>query len=300
MIGESSALYSTRVRRRVHLEDGRAGGGDRVEHPGQQGREAPGVGSRHGGDSRIGESSPYHSDLSAQPEDIAAVPATPRQPSTAPAWSAIHTVCLDMDGTVLDLRFDNLFWLEALPRRWGERHGVPAEEAIAQLRARFDARRGTLEWYCIDHWSEELDFDIAALKFEMRAHIRYLPGALGFLEAVRALGKRAAAHDQRAPHQPRREEPARRDSARHFDELVSSHEFGVPKEPAEFWTLLGQRHAVDPATTLFVDDSSPVLEAARQAGVREIYQVLQPDSTQPLRAALAGITAIRSLADLVP
>jgi len=28
--------------------------------------------------------------------------------------------------------------------------------------------------------------------------------------------------------------------------------------------------------------------------------VLQPDSTQPLRAALPGITAIRSLADLVP
>ena len=107
-----------------------------------------------------------------------------------PDWSAIRTVCLDMDGTVLDLRFDNLFWLEALPRRWGERHGVPAEEAIARLRARFDAKRGTLEWYCVDHWSEELDFDIAALKLELREHIRYLPGAIEFLDAVRTLGKR--------------------------------------------------------------------------------------------------------------
>ncbi len=30
-----------------------------------------------------------------------------------PDWDRIDTVCLDMDGTVLDLRFDNLFWLEA-------------------------------------------------------------------------------------------------------------------------------------------------------------------------------------------
>ncbi len=34
-----------------------------------------------------------------------------------PAWSRIDVVCLDMDGTVLDLRFDNRFWLEMLPRR---------------------------------------------------------------------------------------------------------------------------------------------------------------------------------------
>jgi putative hydrolase of the HAD superfamily len=227
------------------------------------------------------------------------VPATLRQPSIAPAWSAIDTVCLDMDGTVLDLRFDNLFWLEALPRRWGEHHGVPAEEAIAQLRARFDARRGTLEWYCIDHWSEELDFDIAALKFEMRAHIRYLPGAPRFLEAVRALGKRLLLTTNAHPISLAVKD-GEAGLARHFDGLVSSHEFGVPKEQAEFWTLLRQHHSVDPATTLFVDDSALVLEAARRAGVREIYQVLQPDSTQPLRAALPGITAIRSLADLVP
>ena len=34
-----------------------------------------------------------------------------------PDWSCIEVVCLDMDGTVLDLHFDNLFWLEVLPRR---------------------------------------------------------------------------------------------------------------------------------------------------------------------------------------
>ena len=40
----------------------------------------------------------------------------PTDDSPAPDWSHIDTVCLDMDGTVLDLHFDNFFWLEDLPR----------------------------------------------------------------------------------------------------------------------------------------------------------------------------------------
>jgi putative hydrolase of the HAD superfamily len=217
----------------------------------------------------------------------------------APDWNAIHTVCLDMDGTVLDLCFDNLFWLDALPRRWGERHRVPAEEAIARLRARFDAKRGTLEWYCIDHWSEELDFDIAALKSAMSGQIRYLPGATDFLDAVRALGKRLLLTTNAHPISLAVKE-RRTGLSRHFDELISSHEFGVPKESVGFWSRLAASHAVDPATTLFVDDSAAVIEAACRAGVSAVYQVLQPDSTRPPRAPLPGVTGIGGLAELIP
>jgi putative hydrolase of the HAD superfamily len=231
--------------------------------------------------------------------DVTALKPAPSPAAHVPDWEAVTTVCLDMDGTVLDLAFDNLFWLDALPRRWGAKHGVPAEAAIAQLRARFDARRGTLEWYCVDHWSEELDFDIAALKAEMREHIRYLPGAPEFLDAVRARGKRLLLTTNAHPISLEVKNRAT-GLARHFDELVSSHEFGIPKERPEFWARLGQSHGVVGATTLFVDDSAAVLQAARSAGVREIYQVLLPDSTQPLRAALPGFTAIRGLGDLAP
>lgn len=231
--------------------------------------------------------------------DVTALPPASSPAARMPAWDALNTVCLDMDGTVLDLRFDNLFWLDALPRRWGEKHGVPADEAIRQLRARFDARRGTLEWYCIDHWSEELDFDIAALKAEMHAHIRYLPGATEFLEALRGRGKRLLLTTNAHPISLDVKQRAT-GLARHFDALVSSHEFGVPKEQPEFWARLAQGHGVDPGQTLFVDDSAAVLHAARAAGVREIYQVLLPDSTQPPRAALPGFAAVRGLADLLP
>jgi HAD superfamily hydrolase (TIGR01509 family) len=213
-----------------------------------------------------------------------------------PDWELVQTVCLD--GTVLDLRFDNLFWLEVLPRRWGEARGLDGPAASAQLESRFEAKRGTLEWYCIDHWSAELDFDIAALKRELSQEIRYLPGAPAFLQQLRALGKRVLLTTNAHPISLAIKD-GQAGLAGHFDALVSSHEFGVPKESTQFWARLAQSHRVDPAATLFVDDSGAVIAAAQAAGVRWIYQVLQPDSTRPLQRAAPGVTGIRRLADLL-
>ena len=42
-----------------------------------------------------------------------------------PDWRAIDTVLLDMDGTLLDLRFDNYFWLELVPRKYGAMAMLP-------------------------------------------------------------------------------------------------------------------------------------------------------------------------------
>jgi HAD superfamily hydrolase (TIGR01509 family) len=212
-------------------------------------------------------------------------------------WAEVETVCLDMDGTVLDLRFDNLFWLEVLPRRWGEARGLDPQQSLARLKPRFDSKRGTLDWYCIDHWSEELDFDVAALKHEMRSHIRYLPGVTDFLDRQRARGRRVLLTTNAHPISLGIKN-AETGLERHFDELVSSHEFGVPKESPEFWARLAAGHGVEPHSTLFVDDSVAVLSAARTAGVRWIYQVLQPDSTQPARAEAPGFSGVRGLADL--
>jgi putative hydrolase of the HAD superfamily len=221
----------------------------------------------------------------------------PNDVNPRPDWERIETVCLDMDGTVLDLRFDNLFWLEALPQRWGAARGLSAEAATAELIARFAAKRGTLEWYCVDHWSEDLGFDIAALKHELRAEIRYLPGAIDFLERVRARGKRLLLTTNAHPISLAIKN-GQTDLGRYFDELISSHEFGAAKESREFWTCLERTHGVVPARTLFVDDSAAVIAAARAAGIAYIYQVLQPDSTQPPHGRVDGFDGVLRLGDL--
>src|SRR5215813_5524853 len=79
-------------------------------------------------------------------------------------WDHIDTVLLDLDGTLLDLGFDNDFWLDFIPEAYAAAQSVPVAVAKALLAPRFRACEGTLSWYCIDHWSRELGLDVAALK----------------------------------------------------------------------------------------------------------------------------------------
>jgi len=197
-------------------------------------------------------------------------------------WRDIDTVLLDMDGTLLDLRFDNYFWLTLVPRKYSEARGLTLAAAQAELAPRFAALHGRLEWYCTDHWSRELDLDIAQLKRAAREHIGWLPGAQQFLLAVKQKSKRLllitnAHHDSLAiKHE-------HTGVGNHFDALVSSHRYGFPKEQPGFWQALQCEHAFVRERTLFIDDSLPVLRAARAYGIAHLIAVTHPDSTQAAR-----------------
>src|ERR1700687_950409 len=84
-------------------------------------------------------------------------------------WPAIDTVLLDMDGTLLDLRFDNWFWQELIPGRYAAADGLSPHDASERLKPKFRATRGTMEWYCIEYWSRELGLDIELIKREHAA-----------------------------------------------------------------------------------------------------------------------------------
>ena len=60
-------------------------------------------------------------------------------------WQQIHTVLLDMDGTLLDLHFDNYFWQVHVPLRYSERHEIPLEDAKSNLFKRFCTMEGTMQ-----------------------------------------------------------------------------------------------------------------------------------------------------------
>ena len=96
-----------------------------------------------------------------------------------------ETLMLDMDGTILDLAYDNFMWLTHVPQCWAEINGMPVDEARAQLFARYGKIQGELHWYCLDHWSERLGLDVMQLHRDNHERIGYLPGAREFLEVVR-------------------------------------------------------------------------------------------------------------------
>lgn len=197
-------------------------------------------------------------------------------------WQAIDTVLLDMDGTLLDLRFDNHFWLEHLPVRYAARLGVPVDEARARLFPLMRQLEGTLDWYCLDYWSRTLELDILALKRELAHMIRLRPHAREFLDALGARGKRRllVTNAHRGGLSLKLEHTL---LDRHVDEVISAHDFRKPKEDPSFWSDLRADHAFEPARTLLIDDNAHVLAAARDYGIGHLLGVVQPDSGAPAK-----------------
>lgn len=197
-------------------------------------------------------------------------------------WSAIHTVFLDMDGTLLDLHFDNHFWLVHLPLRYSEHHNLDHAEAEAHVHQRIREERGSLNWYCVDYWTDELGVDIAALKTEIRDRIAYRPHVKAFLRRLRDQGFRVVIVTN-AHHKAVALKMAVTGLDRQVDRVISTHSYGLPKEDPRFWHELQQDEPFDPQTTLLVDDSGPVLDSARRFGIAHLLAVLAPDSRQDPR-----------------
>ena len=192
-------------------------------------------------------------------------------------WRDIDTVLLDMDGTLLDLHYDNHFWLEHLPQRYAELHGISRAMAELELMPLFERNAGQLKWYCLDFWSAELKIPVRELKLETADLIALRPDADTFLAAIKNAGKRVIlitnAHRDSLSLKLERIE-----LAPYFERLISSHDYGFPKESPQFWDALHADTGFDPARSLFIDDTLPILRSARDYGVRHLLAVKQPDS----------------------
>ena len=193
------------------------------------------------------------------------------------AWPDIDTVLLDMDGTLLDLHYDNHFWLEHLPARYAELHGTSRAMAQMELEPLFTGNAGKLNWYCLDFWTAELKIPVRELKLETADLIALRPDADTFLAALKQAGKRVImitnAHRDSLSLKLERIE-----LAPYFERLISSHDYGYPKESTQFWDALQADIAFDPARSLFIDDTLPILRSARAYGVKHLLAVREPDS----------------------
>ena len=212
-------------------------------------------------------------------------------------WYAIDTLLLDMDGTLLDLHFDNHFWQAHVPLRYAESKGLTKEAAREELMARYHARAGTLAWYSVDFWETELELDIMALKEEVAHLIAIHPAVVDFLTAMRRAGKRLVLATN-AHHKSLTLKMARTGLEPHFDAIVSSHAIGHAKEEQAFWQALQAIEPFDPQRTVLIDDSLPVLDAARRFGIRHLIAIRQPDTRQPVKDT-RDYPAIDSFAELL-
>ncbi len=203
-----------------------------------------------------------------------------------------------MDGTLLDLNFDNHFWRTHVPLRYSEKHNISFEHARDKLLPIFKSIEGTMNWYCVDYWTERLEMDIAQLKAEVAHLIAVHPNVLEFLNALRENNIRSIlvtnAHQKSLALKMHHTQ-----IDAHLDEIICAHDYGAPKEDQSFWSRLENEIDFDKTRTLLIDDSLPVLRSAKKYGIANLLAVYNPDSQQPTRE-IEGFDAIYNFSDILP
>ncbi len=186
-------------------------------------------------------------------------------------WSDIDCVLLDMDGTLLDKRFDDDFWEEHVPEEVARRSGVPLHEVKQRLYAEYRAAEGTLNWTDVDFWSKRFDLDILSLKRDRIDRIGVHLDAIPFLEYLKRLKKRIILATNAHPKVTEIKMSSTPLSA-YFETMICSADMGAPKEQDLFWRNAQERLGFDKQKTLFIDDTEAVLYAAEQFGIRFLLQ----------------------------
>ena len=212
-------------------------------------------------------------------------------------WTQIDTVFLDMDGTLMDLAFDNYFWHEYVPQVYSKAKNIDHKKAKELLVAMYKNQRGTLNWYCTDYWTRTLGLNITELKHQIVSRVCLFPHVNQFLSCLKHCGKRPVlltnAHQDSIAIKMNKT-----GIAPLFDRIICSHYYGHAKESDRFWPLLAQDEDYRPARTLLIDDNVAVLKAAHRHGIKFLLSVAQPDSTLPAQDT-EGFVAIRGFAKMI-
>lgn len=215
-----------------------------------------------------------------------------------PDWNEIDTVLLDMDGTLLDLHFDNFFWLQHVPLRYAEKFELTQADAHEKLMGRYSEVSGSLDWYCVEFWSKELSLDIAKLKLEMSEKIAIRPEVIAFLSWLNHNDKRVVLVTN--AHPVSLDIKMNKTGLHvHFDNIINSHEIGLAKEHAGFWHELQRFESYDMHRSMLIDDNHDVLASAHEYGIRYCLGISQPDS-QGMRVESERFALIDNFQEILP
>jgi len=67
----------------------------------------------------------------------------------------IKVISFDLDGTLIDINFDELIWFEEIPKLYAEKYKLPIEKAKEKVFAEYHKEKGNLGWVDIDFWFDK-------------------------------------------------------------------------------------------------------------------------------------------------
>ena len=157
----------------------------------------------------------------------------------------LKPIMFDMDGTPLDLAFDDYIWNQCLPEHYAQFHGYSLEKSHQYLQQLYLDHKHTLSWYSSAFWSLQTGINTLKMQQNHESKICLRAGSLELLEQLKAAGhvcwlvtnadcKSLELKLENIPLRP------------HFDLIISSEQIGYPKETLAFWKYLQQQHSFNP------------------------------------------------------
>ncbi|WP_192453970.1 HAD-IA family hydrolase [Acinetobacter oleivorans] len=191
-------------------------------------------------------------------------------------------IMFDMDGTLLDLSFDDFIWNECLPERHAKIHQLPLSESKEKLYQFYQSHRHTLVWYSSSYWTKTVGVDVLKLQQEFQSKIQARSGCIELLQQLKEQGYICwlVTNADRASLRLKLDNIA---IEHFFDVIISSEQVGYAKEDINFWQELQRLHPFNPDKTIFIDDTATVLKTAEKFGIQHLFTISQPSSLKDIK-----------------
>ena len=194
-------------------------------------------------------------------------------------WNSIETFFLDMDGTILDLSYDNYFWHQHIPYVYAQKNNITFEKAKLEFERKYKKKKNTIQWYSLNFWSNELDINLDAELIKTKHKIRLFPGVLEFLDQLKKRKIKIIILTN-CPRKMLNVKITQTKLWGYFSNIISSEDFGYAKETDEFWQFLEKEIFYNKDKAIFIDDSENVLKYSHKNGLKNIISINYPDSNR--------------------
>jgi len=184
----------------------------------------------------------------------------------------IEHILIDMDGVLLDTKYDNYFWQEHIPFIYSKKNNMSLKQAIKITHSLFHYKKNTKDWYDLDYWTNILDIDITKekKKKENMDKIKLKKNVIATLENLKKKNKKLYLVTN--AHKKTLEIKLSKFALnKYFEEIICSHEFNYVKEDIQFWYILRRHLNINYQKSILIEDTINNIDSAYHAGLKSIY-----------------------------